>query len=103
MAELGIASCSYDSSCSLASELLKFYLGVKPSRASKTIHPCLDPRDRVGGAQDKEIPLPPSASSSRERVTAEMPPTASGKHESVLAREGGMGTQNCRLVCALHL
>lgn len=60
----------------------------------------MDPRARGGGAQDKEIPFPPSGS---ERVTAEPPATASGKHESVLARGGGMGTQNCKLLLCFSL
>lgn len=60
----------------------------------------MDPRARGGGAQDKEIPFPPSGS---ERVTAEIPVTASGKHESVLARGGGMGAQHRELVLCFSL
>lgn len=60
----------------------------------------MDPRAGGGGAQDKEIPFPPCGS---ERVTDEPPVTASGKHESVLARGGGMGTQNCKLVLCFSL
>uniref|UniRef100_A0A8C3QJY5 Uncharacterized protein n=1 Tax=Cyanoderma ruficeps TaxID=181631 RepID=A0A8C3QJY5_9PASS len=43
------------------------------------------------------------SSCSRERVTAEMPVAASGKHESVLLRERRMGAQTLDLPCAFPL
>ena len=94
LAELGMDSCSYSPYWSLAPELLKLCLGVKPPRAGKDIPVW------VGGTGQSLSSL---ACSSSERVTAEMPATASGKHESVLAREGRTGARNGKRFRAFHL
>lgn len=82
----------------LIGHLFKCYLGVGPSRTGENI-----PAWIRGTGMEVLRTSDASSSCSRERVTAEMPVAASGKHASVLLREGRMGAQTRELPCAFPL